>query len=312
MVDLVRPRHGSLAFRPKKRASSENTRLSWQSIEDKRIIGFAGYKAGMTHMAIIDDSNSPTKGKEIVVPVSVIEVPPVFVYGIRFYKSSKTIGDVYAKDEKVLKKLNIKKKKEFKAPEDFDSVRLLVYLDPSKTSFGKKHIERMELGVGGKKEEQKTFSESFIGKLLPIGEIFKAGEYVDVSAVTKGKGWQGPVKRFGVKIQRPKATGRRRHVGTLGEWHPAYVQYTAPQAGQLGYNPRTEINKRIMYVGPASDAKKINNYYGFPSYGNVKNDFILLKGSVPGVVKRLVKMRLGVRAPEEVKTPNVLKIFARR
>lgn len=312
MVDLVRPRHGSLAFRPKKRASSENTRLSWQTLDEKRIIGFAGYKAGMTHMTIIDDSKSPTKGKEIVVPVSVIEVPPLFVYGIRFYKSNESIGDVYTTSEKTLKRLNIKNKKEFKAPEDFDSVRLLVFTDPSKTSFGKKHIERLELGVGGKKEEQKAFSESFLGKELPIKEIFKPGEYIDVSAVTRGKGWQGPVKRFGVGLQRPKATGRRRHVGSLGEWHPAYVQYTAPQAGQLGYNPRTEINKRILYIGSASDAEKINNYYGFPGYGNVKNDFILVKGSVPGVVKRMIKMRLGVRAPKEVKAPNVLGIFARR
>ena len=314
MVDLRRPRHGSLAFRPRKRASSENVRLSWQSLDQKRIIGFAGYKAGMTHVTMIDDSNSPTKGKEIVVPVSVIEVPGMHVYGIRYYKSGKSVADIYVKDEKILKKLNIRKKKEAgssKPPEDYDSLRLLVYLDPSETTFGKKHIERMEIGLGGNKDEQKELAESYLGKKISVKDVFKPGEYLDISGVTKGKGWQGPVKRFGVKIQRPKATGRRRHVGTLGEWHPAYVQYSTPQAGQMGYHTRTEVNKRILYVGSASEVNKIMGYYGFPGYKTIKNDFILIKGSVPGVVKRMVKMRLGVRAPKEIKTPEVTNIAKR-
>ena len=312
MSDLIRPRRGSLAFRPRKRAASENVRIAWPNIADKRVLGFVGYKAGMTHMSYVDDTNSPTKGKEVVVPVSVIEVPKMFVFGIRFYDSEKSLGDIYADNDKVLKRMNIKKHPKKSDAKEFSSVRLLAFADPSKTSIGKKHVERVELGLGGSSDEQKELAESLLGKELSIADVFKPGEYLDVSAVTKGKGWQGTVKRFGTKIQRRKVTGKRRHVGTLGEWHPAYIQYTIPRPGQMGYHSRTETNKRIMFIGKESDIDKVNNAFGFPRYGLLKNEFLLIKGSVPGSVKRLVKMRVSMRSRSEVKEPSVGKIFVRK
>ena len=294
-----------MAHRPRKRATSQNARVYWQESSDKRLLGFAGYKVGMAHVAYVDDSESPTKGQEIVSPATVVEVPPLVVYGVRCYASNNSVGDVIASDEKILKLIGFKKKPESKVNEvEVDDARLLVFAMPSKTKMGKKHIEKMEIGCGGKDGKEKLeYCKSLIGKELRVNDVFKNGEHVDVVSITKGKGWQGAVKRFGVSIQRRKATGKRRHVGTLGQWHPAYVLYTVPQAGQTGYHKRTELNKRILKIGQKPE--EINPSSGFPHYGFVLNDYLVLKGSIPGPTKRLVKLRLAVRGPAAVKEPQL-------
>jgi large subunit ribosomal protein L3 len=212
------------------------------------------------------------------------------------------VGDVLSTDEKFMKDAGFKKKLATKAVNeaDVDDVRLLVYAMPSKTKMGKKHIEKMELGCGGKDAKEKLeLCKGMLGKEVRISEVFKNGEYVDIVTISTGKGWQGAVKRFGVSIQRRKATGKRRHVGTLGQWHPAYVLYTVPQAGQTGYHQRTELNKRILRIGQKPE--EINPSSGFPSYGFVRNDYVVLKGSIPGPAKRLIKLRLAVRSPSVTK-----------
>jgi len=296
LSDIQKPRRGSMAHRPRKRAKSQNVRMHWQDSPDKRVLGFAGYKAGMTHISYVDESDSPTKGQEVVSAATVIEVPPIVVYGVRLYKGKNSLGDLLVTDDKLLKMAGVKKPKAKQVSEEgVDSARLLVMALPSKTGFGKKHPEKMEVGCGGADpKDQLEYCKSLLGKELRVSEVFKSGEYVDVVAVSEGKGWQGPVKRFGVSCQRRKATGKRRHVGTLGQWHPAYVLYTIPQAGQTGYHRRTELNKMIMKIGDKPE--EINPSSGFPRYGFVKNDFVVVKGSVPGPVKRLVKLRLAVRA----------------
>jgi len=311
MVDKQKPRHGSMAYWPRKRAKTQNASVYWPESEEKRILGVAGYKAGMTHISYIDPTESPTKGQEIVSAATVIEVPPVTVYGIRHYDKKNSIGDLLAEDEAVLKKAGVRKKKakkEIKA-ENIVDVRLLVYTQPSKTGMGKKRIEKMELGCGGKDINEKIeFAKSLLGKEVKISEIFKAGEYVDITSVTKGKGWQGPVKRYGISTQRRKATGKVRHVGTLGPFKPPYVQYTAPQAGQVGYHKRTELNKMVLKIG--SNPDEINPKSGFENYGFVKNDYLLVKGSIPGPVKRLVKVRTAVRMQGVQKEPQVVFVSA--
>lgn len=304
MSGKQKPRKGSLALWPRKRSKTQNPSLYWPKKEDKRVLGFAGYKAGMTHVSYVDQSESPTKGKEIVSAATVLEVPPLVVYGIRGYKKGGSAGDILCDDEKILKSAGIKKgksKKELNADELSD-VRLLVAMQPSKTGFGKKHPEKCEIGCGGEDISGKLeYAKGLIGKELKFSEVFKPGEYVDVTAVTKGKGWQGPVKRFGIKIQRRKATGKRRHVGTLGAFHPAYIIYTVPQAGQMGYHRRTEINKLILHSGEKTE--EVNPISGFPKYGKLKNDYVIIKGSIAGPAKRLVKLRLAMRkdtpAPEQ-------------
>ncbi len=309
MTDIRKPRCGSLAFRPRKRARTQNCRVYWQSYPEARILGFVGYKAGMLSVAYIDPFESPTKGQEIVSAATVIETPPLFVYGARAYKDGVCVGEVWCENQEVWKLLNAKKKEnnDINVLADADFIRLLVFAQPAKTGIGKKHIERFELGLGGTAEDQLKLAQEKIGKELRISEVFKPGEFVDVIAVTKGKGWQGPVKRFGVSLQRRKATGRRRHVGTLGAWHPNYVLYTVPQAGQMGYHKRTELNKWILQISDDLDA--INPKSGFMHYGFVKNDYIVLKGSVPGPVKRLIKLRLAIRKGNEFKEPKVTEVI---
>ncbi len=307
MTDLQRPRRGSLAYNPRKRAASQMPSIThWAETAEARLLGMAGYKAGMTHLGFIDDTESPTKGQEVSTAVTVIEIPPLYAYGIRGYLKGIGIGDSLVDDAAVLGKLGIKRKTanaQF-TEENADRISLLVYVQPDKTGIGKKHPERMEIPIGGTGIKEKLeYAKKFLGKEVPVDQLFKAGEYVDVIAITVGKGFQGPVKRFGVSLQRPKSTGHRRHVGTLGQWHPAYIFSTARRAGQMGYHKRTEANKRIMKVG--NNVDEINPKGGFPYYGFVRNGYVLVKGSVPGPVKRLIRIRLGTRAPEKVQEPKL-------
>ncbi len=286
-----------MAHRPRKRAKSQNARVCWLDNGEKRVLGFAGYKAGMTHVSYVDDSESPTKGQEVMSAATVIEVPPMLVYGVRCYCGNDSVGDIISDDEKVLRLAGFRKAPAKKQIDEssVDDARLLVFTMPSKTGIGKKHIEKMELGCGGKDgKERLEFCRSMVGRELRASDVFKGGELIDVVCVSTGKGWQGAIKRFGVSKQRRKATGKMRHVGSLGQWHPAYVLYTVPQAGQTGYHQRTELNKRILRMGQKPE--EINPSSGFPHYGFVKGDYLIVKGSVPGPVKRLIKMRLAVRA----------------
>jgi len=79
--------------------------------------------------------------------------------------------------------------------------------------------------------------------------------------------------------------------------------FTVPRAGQLGFFQRTEYNKRIIKIG--FDGKEITPKGGFHRYGVIKGPYILLKGSVPGPPKRLIRLRHAVRGPEEIQKPQV-------
>ena len=64
-------------------------------------------------------------------------------------------------------------------------------------------------------------------------------------------------------------------------------------AGQMGYSKRTEYNKRILKI----DSHDITPKGGFLNYGVLKNEYAVVKGSVPGSKKRLVRMRTCIREP---------------
>lgn len=300
-------RKGSLAFRPRKRASTHNGRIrNWPSYSKPGLLGFVGYKAGMLHIMYNETHpTSPNKGKEVRVAGTLIETPPLLIYGVRVYKRTpygrKLVGDFFAKDSNVLKRARITKAKS-KTIDELDNhkgnvceLRVLALTNPSLTTTGKKRAERVELGVGGSKiDEMIEYVKQVVGKELNIGDVLNKGDYVDVVAVTKGKGWQGVVKRFGVAIQRRKATGVRRHVGNLGSWHPAVVEYTALQAGQMGYHKRTVLNNLVVDIGEGSD---INQSAGLLHYGQVRTKYVIIKGSVPGAKKRMIKLRRALRKP---------------
>ena len=96
-----------------------------------------------------------------------------------------------------------------------------------------------------------------------------------------------------------------------------------PGAGQLGYYHRTEINKKIYRIGKSvkEDAnnasteadlteKSITPMGGFPHYGDVNEDYVMLKGAVTGVKKRCVTLRkppgLNIRRLKEVHVIRLL------
>jgi len=91
MARAHKPRSGSLQFWPRKRAKRQYPRVkAWINLADARLLGFAGYKAGMTHLLIEDNSvNSLSKGADIFCPVTVIECPPLKAFSIRFYKNTQ-------------------------------------------------------------------------------------------------------------------------------------------------------------------------------------------------------------------------------
>lgn len=300
-------RKGSLAFRPRKRAESQMPRVGhWPAASERRLLGIAAYKVGMTSIAYVDDSTSPNAGNEVVGAATVLEVPAMVAYGIRGMNNGQVVADEMCPDQKLLDKISLKlKKKNQLDATKISDVYLLIYTQPDKTGFGRKKPDRMMLGVGGKDVADKLeYARSLLGKELKASDAFKPGEFVDTVVVTKGKGWQGTVKRFGTHQQRRKATGKVRHIGTLGPWHPGYVFYTVPHPGQMGYHKRTELNKRIMKIAAPDE---VNPKGGFPHYGLVKNECLLMAGSIAGPQKRLVRLRKAARK-EAVKAPDVRMI----
>lgn len=286
MPKRTRPRRGSLQYWPRKRASRIYASLNGN-------IGFAAFKTGMTHVSLVDgNSKSPTYGRVISKPATILDAPSLFVLGARFYKKTssgmKTAGEKWA--DNIPKELDIKRKAlpgKGKDVPAFDEARLIVATQPKKSGMHKKKPDIFEMNAEGKDKL------GFIGKELSAKDIFKPGEYVDVTAITKGHGFTGPVKRFGIRLQGRKDKQMHRHVGSIGGTTPRVVSWRNPAAGQYGFFKRTEFTKKILMID--NNAAKINAEGGLLGYGLVKNDFILVEGSVPGIKKRLVMLRKSQR-----------------
>ncbi|MFH1399376.1 MAG: 50S ribosomal protein L3 [Candidatus Woesearchaeota archaeon] len=303
MATTRQPRRGSLQYWPRKRAARQYTKVRTWPKGEAGFLGFAGYKAGMTHIVVRDNNpNSRSKDEEIVVPVTVVECPAIKIFSIRFYK--KTLKGlvaasevVVAKDKELNRKVVLAKKAatlEKMKPEEFDDLRVLVYTQPKLTGIGKKMPEIFEMGIGGSDIKAKfEFAKGLVGKEIPITDVFKEGQQVDVKAVTRGKGFQGTTKRFGTKIRGRKTEKAKRGIGTLGPWHPAHILFSVPQAGKMGYHSRTEYNKCILKIG--NKVEEINPRGGFLHYGLVKNPYILFFGSIAGPAKRIVRFNLPIR-----------------
>ena len=310
------PKHGSLAYLPRGRAKRTIGRIRfWPKIEEgPTLLGFMGYKAGMTQTIIVEDKpGSLHFGKETAHPVTVLDVPPVIVFAIRVYKKDsygiKTFTEAWMKNppkdfdralilpEKFDTEMDIKIIEE--NIEEIEEIRLLVATQPRLASVPKKKPDISEIKVdGGSIKEQIEYAKSLLGKTVSITDVFKEGGYMDVVAITKGKGFQGPVKRWGIKLLPRKSRKTKRGVAAIGPWKPARVLYTVPRAGQMGYHQRTEYNKRILKIG--IDGKEVTPKGGFVRYGEVKGTYVLVDGSLPGPAKRLIRLRYPARAPKRI------------
>jgi len=320
------PKRGSLAYLPRGRASSPIGRIRyWPKVEEgPRMLGFTGYKAGMTHIFMMEDKpNSPDFGKETFHAATVVETPPMWICAIRAYTKTpyglKTLTEAWLSNppkdldravmlpEKPDPKPNIKKMEE--NLEKISELRLLAATQPRQTGIPKKKPDVMEIKIdGGTTKEQLDYAKSLLGKMVSIADVFKEGQFLDVISVTKGKGWQGPVKRWGVRILSRKSRKMKRGVACIGAWHPTRVLYTVPRAGQMGYFQRTEYNKRILKIG--TDGTEVTPKGGFLRYGPVKGTYVLLDGSLPGPAKRAIRLRCPARPPKETPEapPKIVQI----
>ena len=308
------PRRGSLAFLPRKRAVQIKGRVRhwFDSLDEINYLGFAGFKVGMTHITYIEDQkNSPYYGKELMKPVTVIEVPPLILIGIRVYNADEygkyIVGELFTTELNnfLARKINIPniekikqkdtKKEISKKLNETSEIRGIFQTQPYKTSIPRKKPDIIEIKINSINQPKDEFNSVYknLGKEIKARDILTEGELVDVIAVTKGKGFQGPVKRFGIKILTRKNSKVQRAVACIGPWHPARVLYTVPRAGQLGYHQRTEYHKRIMQIG--ENEEEINPKGGFIRYGKIHGDYILLLGSIPGPKKRLIRIRKTIR-----------------
>ena len=321
MPQPSRPRKGSLGFGPRKRSTSETPRFnSWPSDDGQPgVQGFAGYKAGMTHVVLVNDEpNSPREGMEETVPVTVVETPPMRAVALRAYEDTpygqRPLTEVWT-DE-----FHADLDRTLDLPEDHDpdaaeeqvrdalaagnlgDVRLITHTVPDAVpSVPKKKPDVMETRVGGGSVEDRLSHALELvddGGEHSMNDVFRAGEYTDVAGITKGKGTQGPVKRWGVQKRKGKHArqGWRRRIGNLGPWNPSRVRSTVPQQGQTGYHQRTELNKRLIEVGEGDEASVDG---GFVNYGEVDGPFTLVKGSLPGPDKRLLRFRPAVRPNDQ-------------
>ncbi len=319
MPEKEHPRRGSLAHSPRKRASKQKPRIrSWPEESEVGLLGFAGYKAGMTHVFMIDDHpGRVTEGQEINVPVTVLEVPPLRICGLRVYgkviEGEKSLSEVWEMNP--VEDLE----RSVKIPEDYDQesalenaeefidndraeeISVLVHTQPSLSSVSKKKPEVMEIRIGGDSvENQWEEMRDMLGNEIEFSDVFDEGNYADVFAITKGKGFEGPVKRWGVKVQPRKVQQARRHTGVLGPWRPSRIMRTVPMSGQSGYHQRMEHNKRILKVG--DDGVEVTPKGGFLRFGEIKSDYVLLKGSVPGPTNRMIFFRKPMKEKEGVPT----------
>jgi large subunit ribosomal protein L3 len=317
MPTIRAPRKGSLQYWPRKRAKRQHARVRTWNTAEAGPAGFAGFKAGMTHVVVTDNrKNSPTKGQDITVPVTIIECPPLKVIGVRLYKANKKgYGEAVATEVRLKAGKELQRTTDWKETGSLDELKaeehtkatLLVHTQPNLTGIGQKKPHIFEIGVGGSVADAIAYAKEH--SEISVADVIKAGDYYDAHAVSTGKGTQGAVKRFGIGLRSHKSEKSTRKA-VLGPEGYGKVTYTSIQAGKMGYHLRTEYNKKALaLVEP--DQVRISG--GIVGYGEVKNTTLLLKGSVPGPKKRLITIKKASRPdPKASKEPmEVVQIITR-
>merc|ERR1719200_61520 len=304
------PRHGSMGFYPKKRSKRHRGKVKAFPKDDPKkpvhLTAFLGFKAGMTH--IVREVERPgTKGgaREIVEAVTILETPPLVAVGMVGYietpRGLRALKTVWAEH------INVECKRRFyknwsKSKKKAFTKACLKWKD----DMGKKEIEK---DLSQIKKYCQVVREHF-EKKVPIKQVFAKDEMIDIIGVTKGKGFKGVTSRWHTKKLPRKTHKGLRKVACIGAWHPSRIQFTVARAGQKGYHHRTEINKKIYRMGQGvhqkdgkivrnnastefdmSEDKTITPMGGFPHYGEVNNDFVMLLGCTMGPKKRVITLR---------------------
>jgi large subunit ribosomal protein L3 len=256
---------------------------------------------------------------EETVPVTIIETPPMRAVAVRAYEDTpyglRPLTEAWTDERHTDLDRSIPpvenhdpataetEIREAADAGDLADVRMITHTVPDDVpSVPRKAPDVMETRVGGSTVADRldyAFELLEDGGVHAMDELFRPGEYVDVSGISKGKGTQGPVKRWGVQKRKGKHArqGWRRRIGNLGPWNPSRVRSTVPQQGQTGYHQRTELNKRLIALG----ADEVTPAGGFVNYGEVDGEYALLKGAVPGPEKRLIRIRPAIRPTSQTR-----------
>ena len=335
------PRKGNLGYLPRKRTKHHRGRIRSFPKDNKanapHFTAFGGFKAGMTHiLRDVDRVKSKLDKKEKVEAVTVIETPPLKVVGLvgyietprglralstvwanhldkntlrRFYKnwvrSKQKAFSRYQSEIKDSKKIEVQLNRIRKY---CTSVRAIVHTQHDLMKhFRQKKNNVFEVQINGGKTigDKVSFVQSFFEKEIRVDNVFGPNELIDVIGVTKGKGFTGVMKRWGVRHLQKKSHRGYRKVGCIGAWHPSRVAWSVARAGQDGYFHRCELNKKIYRMGKGERGgvknnattevdlteKNITPMGGFPHYGVVRDDFIIIKGCCVGPKKRFVLLR---------------------
>ena len=238
------------------------------------------------------------------------------ILAIRFYKKNKNIFDIINEnlDKELKRKLKLPKKKintseklleVEKKLDEIDDIHLIVYSIVKETNL-KKKPDIAEIGLGGTISEKLELAKNYLNKEIKPEDFFKEKLVVDIRGLTKGHGLSGPVKRFGIGLKEHKSEKGRRRPGSIGAWTPSRVTFRAPMAGQLGFFTRLHYNSNLLAYGPANKLA-----FEFPSYGKLKSNYILLKGSVQGPSKRQLMITLPLRETKRTLKRNyeILKLM---
>jgi large subunit ribosomal protein L3e len=219
-----------------------------------------------------------------------------------WYKSKKKAFTKYALKYEASKKkrtidLDIKRIKKF-----CSVVRVIAHTQVRKLNLRQKKAHILEIQVNGGTTAQKVdFGLKLFEKQITVDSVFEESEHLDVIGISKGHGFEGVTARWGTTRLPRKTHKGLRKVACIGAWHPSRVQWSVPRAGQHGYYHRTEINKKVYRIGKAGSngattatdltEKKITPIGGFPHYGIVNEDFLMIKGGIIGSKKRVITLR---------------------
>lgn len=350
-----RPRRGNLGFLLKRRTRHHRGRIRSFPKDDPtkkpHLTAFVGFKAGMTHiMRQIERKSSKLNDKEVIEAVTIIETPPVRVVGIVGYvetiRGLRSLTTVWAQNlapefkrrlyknwyrskRKCFSKYGEKISKDAKATDVLikrlkkycSVIRVICHTQTKLLNSRTKKAHVLEVQInGGSVSDKVDFAKGLLEKEIRVKEVFSDYELIDIIGATKGHGFEGVIKRFGVrKLPRKTHRGLRR-VGCIGAWHPSRVRWTVARAGQMGYHHRTEQNKKIYRIGEGEvygaknnattehdlTEKNITPLGGFPHYGVVKNDYIMIRGCCVGTKKRTLLLRKTLHA--RVKQSQVEKV----
>ena len=217
--------------------------------------GILGKKIGMTQVFTTDG---------VLVPVTVIEVEPNVVTQIKTMEK-----------------------------DGYEAIQL------GNTTIREKVSNKAQIGHTKKaNSEPKRFLKEFrgvnvndytLGQVLDAS-VFKEGEIVDVTGISKGKGYQGVIKRYN-QTRGPMGHGSQYHrgVGSLGTLLPMHVLKGKKLPGHMGNEQVTIQNLEVVKV-------------------LLEDNIILVKGNVPGPKKSLVIIKSGVKA--NGKTAKALELVS--